>query len=134
MHSIFTKPALLAGVAALFLYCTPGANKCPEIKGRWSNREGQIFQFDPDGKALWLVKFGSQFDSFPITYHYDCSKKTNTLDLSDFKSGPMAGKTLYGIIEWTGDSIFRMSSEAGSAEDARPEKFDPEHVDRFYRE
>lgn len=134
MHPNFTLPALLAGLATLLLFCTPGANHCPDINGRWSNREGQIFSFDPGGKGLWLVKFGSKYDTFPIAYRYDCGKKTTTLDLSDFKTGPMAGKTQYGIIEWSGDTLFRMSSETGSSEASRPQKFDPEHVDKFYRE
>lgn len=134
MHLSFTHLALITGLAALFFFCTPGKNNCPPISGRWSNREGQVFSFEPNGKGLWLVKFGSRYDTFPIAYRYDCGKKMTTLDLSEFKTGPMAGKTQYGIVEWSGDTLFRLSSEVGTSEEARPQKFDPEHVDKFYRE
>ena len=81
MRTFFTHLASFAGLAALFLCCNPGKNTCPEINGRWSNREGQVFSFEPGGKGLWLVKFGSRFDTFPISYRYDCSKETTLLDL-----------------------------------------------------
>lgn len=133
MNQLFTHLALFSGFATLFLFCKT-EHQCRELSGRWTNREGQILSFQPDGKALWLVKFGSQFDSFPIQYRYDCKPATATLDLLDFKSGPLAGKTLFGIIEWSNDSVFRFESEPGSASEARPKAFNPEHSERFFRE
>jgi hypothetical protein len=133
MNQHFTKWAFFSGLALLFLFCKT-ENNCRELTGRWTNREGQIFDFEPNGKALWLVKFGSQFDSFPISYAYDCKQKTATLDLTDFKSGPMAGKTLFGIIEWSSDSVFRYDSEPGTSSEARPVTLDAEHAGRFFRE
>lgn len=133
MHQLFTQWALFSGLATLFLFCKT-ENNCRELTGRWTNREGQVFSFDPDGNALWLVKFGSQFDSFPIRYNYDCKQKTATLDLTAFKSGPLVGKTLFGIIEWSNDSVFRFDAEAGSSSDARPTKFNAEHAERYFRE
>lgn len=132
MIQIFTRLTLFSGFVLLLLFCNT-ENNCRELTGRWTNREGQIFTFQGDGKALWLIKFGSQFDSFPITYRYDCSQNKATLDLSDFKSGPLAGKTLYGIIEWSNDSVFRFDSEAGASSEARPKTMDAEHAGRFFR-
>ena len=93
-----------------------------------------VFSFEPNGKALWLIKFGSQFDSFPISYRYDCKQKPATLDLMDFQSGPLAGKTLFGIVEWNSDSIFRFDAEPGTSSYARPSSFNAEHSERYFRE
>lgn len=133
MNQLFTQLALFSGFATLFLCCSP-KKTCHELTGRWSNREGQILSFNPDGTAFWLVKFGSQFDTFPITYVYDCSKKVPTLDLSGFQSGPLLGKTLFGIIEWSNDSIFRYDAEAGSSPSERPAAFNAERTERYFRE
>ncbi len=133
MRQSITHLALIIGVAILLTFCKT-ENNCHEITGRWTNREGKILAFQPDGKALWLVKFGSQFDTFAIHYHYDCTQKTTTLDLSDFKSGPLAGKTLFGIVEWSSDSVFRFDSEPGTSAEVRPPAFDNEHVERYFKE
>lgn len=133
MNQLFTHLALFSGLATLFFSCNT-EKACHGLEGRWSNREGQVLHFEADGKALWLVKFGSQFDSFPIQYRYDCAHKIATLDLSDFQSGPLVGKTLFGIVEWTSDSVFRFDAEAGTSPETRPENFDTEHFERYYRE
>ena len=133
MNQHFTLWALFSGFALLLIFCKT-ENNCRELTGRWTNREGQVFSFESNGKALWLVKFGSQFDSFPVSYVYDCKQKMARLDLTDFKSGPMAGKTLFGIIEWSSDSVFRFESEPGTSSEVRPATMNAEHAGRFFRE
>jgi len=133
MNQLFTHLALLSGFATLFLSCK-AEYACHELAGRWTNREGQILSFEPDGKALWLIKFGSQFDTFAINYRYDCKQKTATLDLMNFKSGPLAGKTLFGIVEWSSDSVFRFDAESGNSSEVRPSTFNAEHTERYFRE
>ncbi|MBC7774189.1 MAG: hypothetical protein H7246_02020 [Phycisphaerae bacterium] len=133
MNQLFTHLALFSGFAILFLFCKT-ENSCRELTGRWTNHEGQVFSFQPDGKALWLIKFGSQYDSFPFTYRYDCATKIPTLDLMNFKSGPLVGKTLFGIVEWSSDSVFRFDAEPGTSSDARPASFNAEHAERYFRE
>lgn len=107
---------------------------CPELSGRWTNREGQSFYFKPDGKALWLVRFGSQIDTFTSDYRYDCKTKPAELDFSGFQSGPLSGKTLFGILEWNSDSSFRFDSEAGTDAQIRPTAFETDQTQKFYRE
>ena len=133
MNQLFTHLALLTGLATLLLFCKT-ENNCRELTGRWTNREGQVISFEPDGKALWLIKFGSQFDSFPFNYRYDCNQKIATLDWMNFQSGPLVGKTLFGIIEWSSDSVFRFDSEPGTSSDARPKGFHAEHAERYFKE
>lgn len=133
MNQLFTQLALLGGVASFIICCT-SAPDCYELSGRWTNREGQVLVFQPEGKALWLIKFGSRFDTSTIQYDYNCKQKPATLDLSGFQSGPLTGKTLYGILEWANDTAFRFDAEAGGSEEVRPKTFNAEQTERYYRE
>ena len=133
MNQLFTHLTLLGGVASIFFYCTSKPD-CYELTGRWTNREGQIFVFQPEGKGMWLLKFGSEFDTFPVRYHYDCTKQPITLDLTDFKSGPLTGKTLFGILEWASDTSFRFDAEPGTSPEERPRTFNMEQTTRYIRE
>jgi len=125
-----------AGIAFLaclsLLHCSDPP--CTELSGNWTNREGQSFQFLPGGKALWLIRFGSQVDTFRMEYRYNCKKQPAELDLSGFQSGPLKGKTLYGILEWSNDSSFRFDSETGYSADVRPSAFENDQTQKFFRE
>ena len=128
--------AASTAIALLPFLCFFGCSEpnCRELKGRWTNREGQSFDFQPNGNALWLVRFGSQIDTFTMEYRYDCKKQPIELDLSGFKTGPLSGKTLFGILEWNSDSSFRFDAEAGIDPAARPAAFNTEQTQKFYRE
>lgn len=67
----------------------------------WDNKSGQILDFQKDGKAYWIFYSEAKKDTFEIQYRTDFSKKTQEIDLTEFKVGPLKGKTLYGIIEFT---------------------------------
>lgn len=133
MKQLFTQLAFVSGLATLFIACKTEDN-CRDLVGRWTNQEGQVLAFEPSGKALWLVKFGSQFDTFQIQYRYDCKQDPATLDLSSFQSGPLSGKSLFGIVEWSSDSVFRFDSEPGTSPEVRPTTFNPEYAERYFRE
>lgn len=127
-------PIALIGV---LIFLSPGchpAASCPELNGRWTNREGQDFIFQPGGKGFWLVKFGSSVDSARFEYRLDCSKKPAALDLTRFENGPFVGKNLFGIIEWSSDSSFRLRYETGQEPGVRPETFEQEQTLKYYRE
>ena len=132
MNQLFTQIVVCAGVATFFLSCQSPPN-CHELVGSWTNREGKLLQFKPDGQALWLTKFGSEYDTFSVKYRLDCTQKQPTLDLLEFRAGPMAGKTLFGIIEWSNDSVFRFEAEPGTSPEARPLQFNAQQIERFYR-
>jgi len=133
MNQLFTHFALLGGVVSLFISCTD-TPPCYDLAGRWTNREGQVFLFQPEGKALWLIKFGSKFDTFPIQYAYDCKQRPAALDLSGFQNGPLMGKTLFGILEWTSDTSFRFDGEPGTSPEVRPQTFNVEQTQRYFKE
>ncbi len=132
MNQLSTHLALFGGVILLFFSCSSQPD-CYDLAGRWTNREGQILEFQPGGKALWLIQFGSQFDTFPVLYSYTCKQKPAHLDLSGFQAGPLVGKTLFGIIEWMSDSTFRLDAEPGTSPEVRPTTFNVEQTQRYYK-
>ncbi len=126
-------PAAIALLAFLPLFgCTDSS--CRELSGHWSTREGQSFYFQKNGAALWLVRFGSQVDTINMTYRYNCQTNPAELDLQGFDSGPLVGKTLFGILEWNNDSSFRFDAEAGTSPKIRPRTFISDQTRKFFQE
>ena len=136
MRQLFTFLLLVPAAAGLFIFtfnCNTGS-KCRELTGHWTTRDGQDLVFLPGGKALWLTKFGSQFDTNQLEYKVECSNNVVLLDLTNFQSGPNIGKTLYGILDWSTDTSFRLRYETGSQPDVRPAEFDNEQTIKFILE
>jgi hypothetical protein len=128
------KQLTLSALFAYFLFLTACQNNvCYDLVGHWNNKEGQSIVFEAGGKALWLIRFGSQIDTFPISYFYDCEKHPAILNLSNFQSGPFTGKTLFGILDWKSKDAFRFESEAGASPDIRPKSFKSEQTQVFTR-
>ena len=122
---------LLFTILHWFVSCTNKVT-CHELYGRWTTNEGQEFVFQKDGKALWLTRFGSQFDTVLFSYYLNCKAEPATFDLLHFQTGPYVGKTLFGILEWTSDTSFRLQYEPGTDEWARPKEFDNEGAMKFF--
>lgn len=134
MQRFFTKLylfALLLAVLQLYVFCTNKVT-CHELIGRWTTQEGQEFVFQQDGKAMWLTRFGSQYDTVPFEYFLDCKAEPVRINLQKFHAGPYSGKTLFGILEWTSDTSFRLRYEPGESEEARPEEFDNDGTMKFF--
>lgn len=110
--------------------CGPQSS-CRELTGHWTNHEGQELVFAPDGSALWLTKFGSQYDTVRMRFQFDCAARPSTLDLSDFRNGPHSGKMLFGIFDWSSDSSFRFRYEVGTRAEDRPRAFEAEQTQQF---
>jgi hypothetical protein len=126
-------PVAIALLALLpFIGCTDPP--CRELNGRWSTREGQSFYFQENGKGLWLIHFGSKTDTFAMDYRYDCKKQPIELDLNGFESGPLAGKTMFGILEWNSDTSFRFDAEVGKGPEVRPAAFESDQTQKFFME
>ena len=133
MQRFFTHMylCLVLFTVQMFVFCTNKVT-CHELSGRWTTHEGQEFVFQSEGKALWLTRFGSQFDTVPFEYRLDCKAEPATIDLRNFSTGPYLGKTLFGILEWTSDTSFRLQYEPGADEWARPKEFDSEATVKFF--
>ena len=124
----FLNLGLLFGLC----HCT-GNPDCGQLAGSWSNGEGQEWVFTPNGEALLITRFGSKSDTDLCNFHLRCDSKPAILDLSDCKSGPYSGKSVFCIIDWTSDSTFRLRYESGTQPDVRPTTFDPEQTIQFVR-
>lgn len=131
MNQLYTL-FVLGAMFALGGYACVSNPRCPELSGRWTNREGQDFVFQPDGRAMWLVKFGSSYDTSRFKYETNCNKAPVQLDMHSFQSGPYIGKVVFGIVEWSSDTSFRLRYEPGSDGNERPKAFDNEQTLQFY--
>lgn len=134
MQRFFTPAYLiivLFAVLQMFVSCTNKVT-CHELSGRWTTQEGQDFVFQQHGKALWLTRFGSQFDTVPFEYRLDCNTDPAAFDLYELNKGPYAGKKLFGILEWTSDTSFRLQYEPGRDVDSRPKVFSNETSLKFF--
>ena len=132
MRSFFTSICLFVAAISVFFSCQ-GDTGCQDITGSWSDREGHNFVFQNNNKALWINKFGQLIDTVTCAFVLNCNKKPATLDFKDFKGGPFMGKSLFGIIDWSADSLFRYCYEVGSQPDSRPKEFDQEQTMKFFR-
>ena len=121
-----------AGLFCLFQSCNT-SGQCRDLSGHWTTQEGQDLIFLHDGKALWLTRFGSRFDTNRMEYHLECNANLITLDLSNFQTGPHTGKTLFGILEWSSDTSFRLRYEPGLSPEVRPTEFDNDQAVKFVR-
>ena len=122
-------PARYTPALLLVLLCTSCRlnTPCRELMGHWTTQEGQELVFRPDGNALWLTKFGSQYGTIRMKFKLNCAASPATLDLSDFKNGPHSGQMLFGIFDWSSDTSFRFRYEVGH----RPPGFDVEQTQKF---
>ena len=129
-----TRP-LTAALTALFITCFMGCvdKTCTQPTGAWTNREGQSFVFSSEGKGLWLTRFGTSFDTVSFNYLIDCKDDPTAIDLKGFNTGPYEGQALYGIIEMSTDSSFRLRYESGADASVRPTAFDADQTLKFYR-
>ena len=132
MRVAFTFQGLVI-MALSLIYACQGPPKCQDLSGAWTDREGHNIVFQENGKALWLNKFGQMVDTISFAFTLNCNSTPASIDLKDFSDGPFAGKTLFGIIEWSADSIFRLCYEVGQQPEIRPKQFDPEQTMRFFR-
>ena len=130
---ICTTTTGFAVVAALLFSCCQNKTGCREIKGKWDDREGHNFVFYEYGKALWLNRFGQMVDTVSFVFVLNCNTSPASIDFKDFSGGPFSGKTLYGIMEWSADSLFRLCYDIGQEPSCRPKTFDPEQTMKFFR-
>jgi hypothetical protein len=112
------------------------ADAPPRIVGQWSatsaNAEGSSFEFEPADKVVWRT----HGRPFSLAYRLDATVTPWTLDLVGFTDGPLAGRTLYCIVEIAGKRL-RMDCEPGAPNAAgagkRPAAFVPEQTREFER-
>ncbi len=132
MRETFTFFCLTITAISILMSCQ-GRPPCRELTGTWTNREGYGLVFKSDNKALWLNKFGQIIDTVTCVFVLNCKASPATLDFSGFNAGPFQDKTLFGIVEWSADTLIRYCYEAGSQPDVRPKTFDQAQTIKFFR-
>ena len=104
-----------------------------KLKGRWDNQNGQVLVFQKNNKALWIFYSETKSDTFRIQYAANLNTSPSQLDLSGFSSGPLQGKTLFGIVEFKGRNIIRFDCEPGKTAEVRPKQFNTEQTQTYYK-
>lgn len=123
MHArfVFIAVALVGSTA-----CGPPTPEPSPLIGTWravsANAVGTSFEFREDGSATWNLS-----QPFEIRFRADSAALTQ-LDLFDFSSGPLQGRTLFCLIDVT-DRTLRMDCEPRE----RPTAFDEEQTQVFER-
>jgi hypothetical protein len=115
---------------------------CHPLSGSWQSETGQQLVFSEPlqegetGRAAALITyFGSSHrDTFFARANYQCAKNPGILDLlMDTLKNTNLQNHLFGLITWSGDSVFSLHYERGKNDTERPEVFDIEQAIRFRR-
>lgn len=127
------KPSVILLLAIVALISCTVTRKITHktLVGAWDNHNGQILVFNPGNEALWIFYSETKRDTFNIRYRTDFLQDPVYLDLTDFKSGPLKGRTLYGIVAFEKDHSFRFDCEP--AQKNRPMTFAGKQTQRYYR-
>lgn len=121
-------------VVSLLLFlgaCSPRrpAAGPPDLKagggliGTWIGDDQTSFTFQAGERALWIFSAGATPDTFVIRYRLDARPAPAHLDLSGFDRGPLAGRTLFCIIDAGEGESFRLDCEPGRSDQVRPSEF-----------
>ena len=66
-----------------------------------------------DGEMRWILDLEGGRDTFAVAYRVDRGADPVTLDIGPWDSGPLAGRTLLGIVEFRGPDRMRVDFEPG---------------------
>lgn len=87
------------------------------LLGRWAGTDAdyvtQTFEFFGDGTLRWDLLGPNFSGSFDLEYVFADQGPPHPLDLGVFTEGPLSGRSLFGIVEFTSDEQFRLDLEPG---------------------
>jgi len=123
--------AVLAS-AALTLACQEPPKP---LHGEWvsvgSTRPAMTYIFDGNGRSTWILDLPQGPDTVVIDYRVDYTTTPIHLDVGPWSTGPIAGRTLFGIVELLGPDRFRVDFEPGDPDAGameRPGEFSSQTV------
>jgi len=125
------KRLIFIGLWGLISCITSKQQATDNLPGTWDNKSGQLLVFRPNGQALWIFYKEAKRDTFDIQYHVDYLTKPHQFDLTGFKTGPLKGKTLYGIIEFSSPTSIRLDFEP--SKENRPKDFDAKQTQTYFK-
>ena len=100
----------------------------PSLLGEWSSTHEQsgpnTFTFRPSGSATWTFD-APEVGTFELMYEINYRTRPHLIELSGFDRGVLAGRVLYGLLEFLDDNRFRFAADAGEPgdDDGRPRDF-----------
>ena len=130
-------PRRLAALAALALAAPViSCGESPEpLLGEWVSVAAETgrmtYIFEEDGRSRWVLDLAEGPDTFAVAYRVDYGRSPIHLDVGPWSTGPLAGRTLYGIVEMLGPDRFVVDFEPGDpgGEGAeRPPRFSNQSV------
>ena len=126
--------ASLSAVAPALALLSCGEPADP-LLGEWvsvgSAPPSMTYIFEEDGRSRWVLDLPVGSDTFAVDYRVDYTVTPFHLDVGPWSTGPVAGRTLFGIVEMLGPYRFRVDFEPGDPEggaSARPEGFSGQTV------
>ena len=104
---------LAAVLATAVLSCArppdPLAGHWVSVGSEGSTRTSHVFE--EDGRAQWILQLSEDTDTFKVAYEVRYDTTPIQLDMGPWGAGPLAGQTLYGIVELQGPDRFRVDFE-----------------------
>lgn len=127
------------GLVPVLLAFIPTVLSCGEepepLLGEWVSVAAETarmtYIFEEDGRSRWVLELETGPDTFAVAYQVDYSRSPIHLDVGPWSTGPLAGRTLYGIVEMQGPDRFVVDFEPGDPEGdgtARPPRFSNQSV------
>ncbi len=112
LRRVRRPPLLAATIALATLSCEQPFDP---LLGAWvsvgSVGTPTTYVFHEDGRAEWILKLSEGTDTFEVAWQADYGTTPMQLDMGPWGSGPLAGQTLYGIVELQGPDRFRVDFE-----------------------
>ncbi len=121
------------------LALVPAILSCGEppepLLGEWVSvaaETGQMtYIFEEEGQSRWVLDLEAGPDTFAVAYQVDYSRSPIHLDVGPWSTGPLAGRTLFGIVEMQGPDRFVVDFEPADPDGdgtARPSSFSNQSV------
>ena len=105
-------PVLLAALGTSFVAC---AGPADPLVGEWvsvgSEDTRMTYIFEDGGRARWIIELAEGPDTSEVAYEVRFAPTPIELDVGPWSSGPLAGQTLFGIVELQGPDRFRVDFE-----------------------
>ena len=106
-------------LAGTIVFLAPMVLSCGEVAepllGEWisvgSTTRQTIYVFEDQGRAKWVLELDEGPDTFEVAYRVDYQTTPVHLDIGPWPTGPLAGRTLFGVLEMRGPDRFRVDFE-----------------------
>ena len=96
------------------------------LLGEWvsvgSGANLTTYIFEEGGSSRWVLELEESPDTFLVDYRVDYRQKPIHLDIGPWSSGPLSGRTLFGIVEMQGPDRFRVDFEPADPDGAGTER------------